>query len=486
MIIKRDPDIIKCYFEDESGLLGGNASEVISPEEEKEVVEVLKDLGSKKTPSTISGGGTGVTGARVPFGGTILATDSLNKILDINKKDLTLTAQPGARISEIQEEVSKLGLIYPPDPTEKSAFLGGTVSTNASGARGFKHGSTRDYIKRLKIVLSNGEILDIKRGKYITKNRDPFILKLRDKEIKIPIPRYKMPDVKNASGYYIENNMDLIDIFIGSEGTLGFITEVAIALKKGPEEIMSFFSFFSKEKDALSFIEDAKKYNALTFEYMDKNSLELLRGKFPTIPENAASMVYFEEDYEKKDEERLSEQWIRLLEEHNSLSEKTLFADTEKERNKLREIRHALPETINEIVKKNKLPKVGTDIAVPGNRFSEMYSFYKERLSSSKIDHLIFGHIGESHMHVNMLPKNEEEYIKSRSVYMDFVKKAVSLGGTVSAEHGIGKLKHAFLEAMYGKDAIMEMVRLKKSLDPACILGLDNIFSKELLIKNRA
>ncbi|MBU1007278.1 MAG: FAD-binding oxidoreductase, partial [Candidatus Omnitrophica bacterium] len=157
-------------------------------------------------------------------------------------------------------------------------------------------------------------------------------------------------------------------------------------------------------------------------------------------------------------------------------------ADSEKERENLKEFRHALPEMINEIVKKNKLPKVGTDIAVPEKAFPEMFRFYREKLSSSKIDHLIFGHIGESHMHVNMLPKTEEEFSQSRSVYMAFVKKAVSLGGTVSAEHGIGKLKHAYLEAMYGKKAIEEMAMLKKSLDPACILGLDNIFPKTLLV----
>jgi len=127
------------------------------------------------------------------------------------------------------------------------------------------------------------------------------------------------------------------------------------------------------------------------------------------------------------------------------------------------------------------MPKVGTDIAVPDDRFKEMFGFYKEKLTSSNINYVIFGHIGESHMHVNMLPETEEEFKKSRLVYMDFVKKAVSLGGTVSAEHGIGKLKHAFLEIMYGKDNLKQMAELKKSLDPACILGLDNIFSKELL-----
>ncbi|MFC1620839.1 FAD-binding oxidoreductase [Candidatus Omnitrophota bacterium] len=477
MIIKRDKDIIKSYFEDESGLRDGYADEVLIPENEKDAIDILADASRKNTPLTISGGGTGVTGARVPFGGSILATDSLNKIIDIDEKNLIATLQPGVRLSDLQTELSKKGLAYLPDPTEPNAFLGGTISTNACGAKGFRYGSTRNYIKRLRLILSTGQILDIKRGKYFVNKGSAFSLET----IKIKIPQYSMPDIKSAAGYYVKENMDIIDLFIGQEGTLGFLIEADVAIGKKPEAIMSFFSFFSNENNALSFVKDAKTKNALSIEYMDENSLNLLRAKHRNIPIDAKALVYFEQDYKKDKEESVAESWMELLEKHNALIEKSFFADSEQERQKLWEFRHALPETINEIIKRNKLPKVGTDIAVPENAFSEMFAFYKEKLSSSEIESLIFGHIGENHMHVNMLPKTEAEFSKSRSIYMDFVKKAVSLGGTASAEHGIGKLKHAFLEAMYGKKNIEQMAALKKSLDPACILGLDNIFSKELL-----
>jgi len=290
-----------------------------------------------------------------------------------------------------------------------------------------------------------------------------------------------MPDIKTAAGYYIKNNMDIIDLFIGGEGTLGLLLEAEIAIGKKPEGLMSFFSFFPSEKHALDFVQEARSKNPLSLEYMDLNSLNLLRKKYPHIPDKAKAMIYFEQDYEKKTEAIVIDSWTALLEKHKSLMEKSYFADSEKEREKLKEFRHALPEMINEIVKRNKLPKVGTDIAVPREAFPEMLEFYKEKLSSTKIEFVIFGHIGESHMHVNMLPDTEKNFTKSRCVYMEFVKKAIELGGTVSAEHGIGKLKHAYLEAMYGKKALREMAMLKKSLDPACILGLDNIFSKKLL-----
>ena len=481
MIIKTDPDIIKSYFEDYSGLLGGYADKVILPENEKEIKDILIEAYSKKIPVTISGGGTGVTGARIPFGGWVLSTENLDKIIEIDKKSLSATLQPGVRLSGLENRLSPIGLTYPPDPTEPNAFLGGTISTNASGAKGFKYGPTRNYIKRLRIMLSAGDIIDIKRGEYFINKGKTFKLKLKDKEIKINMPNYSMPGIKTAAGYYIKDNMDLLDLFIGQEGTLGIILEADITLGIRPEEMMSFFSFFPSEDDAIDFVKDAKTGQAMSLEYMDSNSLELLRTKYTNIPKSARSMVYFEQDYKKESESRTIDFWTRLLEKHKALMEVSYFADSDKERIKLKELRHALPDMVNKIVRKNKMPKVGTDIAVPDDKFKEMFGFYKEKLMSSNINYVIFGHIGESHMHVNMLPETEEEFKKSRLVYMDFVKKAVSLGGTVSAEHGIGKLKHAFLEIMYGKDNLKQMAVLKKSLDPHCILGLDNIFPKELL-----
>ena len=241
MIIKRDKDIIKSYFEDESGLLGGYAEEVLFPEDEKDTINILQDASNKKKPITISGGGTGVTGARVAFGGSILATDSLNKIINIDEENLFATIQPGVKLSELQKDLSKKGLIYPPDPTEPNAFAGGTVSTNASGAKGFKYGPTRNYVKRLKIILSTGDIIDINRGEFFINKGKAFSLKLKDKEMKIKMPQYSMPDIKSAAGYYIKDNMDIVDLFIGHEGTLGVILEIDILLGKKPEGIMSFF-----------------------------------------------------------------------------------------------------------------------------------------------------------------------------------------------------------------------------------------------------
>ena len=175
------------------------------------------------------------------------------------------------------------------------------------------------------------------------------------------------------------------------------------------------------------------------------------------------------------------EQWAEALEKHGAPLEKAWFSEGKKERETFREFRHRLPEKVNHIVKSNKLPKVGTDIAVPATHFREMMGFYKEKFEGSRVNYLVFGHIGDCHLHANLLPSNEEEFAYCRKIYLELVEKAISFGGTVSAEHGIGKLKHAFLEKMTGRKSMLEMARLKESIDRAAILGRGNIFPGELL-----
>ncbi len=173
--------------------------------------------------------------------------------------------------------------------------------------------------------------------------------------------------------------------------------------------------------------------------------------------------------------------WAELITECNGSLDNTWFAQSKAEREELAGVRHDLPDMVNEFIKRYKMTKVGTDIAVGRDHIDEMIRYYNRLLTEAGLRYVIFGHIGDSHLHVNILPENKKEYEKAKETYDLFVKKSISSGGTVSAEHGIGKLKHSYLEMMYGKQALRDMARLKKSFDPACILGLDNIFPMELL-----
>lgn len=467
MLKKTDPDIIKGYLEDSSNLSDGHAEGAYIPENEKEIVEAISECNNKKIPLTVSAGETGTTGGCIPFGGWILTTQKLNKIIDINEKEKFAIVQPGVTLEEIEAAVKKEGLLYPPDPTEKTATLGGNVSTNASGGRGYRFGATRDWIRRIKVILPSGETLNLTRGQ--TKAKADLI------------PRYKMPLVKNTAGYYSKPEMDLIDLFIGQEGTLGIVSEIEISLIPALVETFDIIAFFPKEELAVDFVLEAKKKKDKTinfFEYFDENTLQMLKKTYSHIPEGVKAAVYIEQEVTPKNEKTYLEGWATLLEQFQASIDNCWLGMDAAQKEELVKFRHAIPEHVNELFKEYKIVKMATDIAVPDDKFKEMYNFYNFEIRNSKFEifYIKFGHIGENHLHVNLLPKSEKEKAIAKELIMKFVKKAISLGGTISAEHGVGKIKHAYLREMYGEKGINEMIRIKKSFDPNCILGTNNIF----------
>ena len=173
--------------------------------------------------------------------------------------------------------------------------------------------------------------------------------------------------------------------------------------------------------------------------------------------------------------------WLALLERHYALVDNSWFATTEPDQQKLREFRHALPVLMNEWFARHNQRKVSTDMSVPDQAFPEMLRLYQDTLRASDLRYTIFGHIGDNHVHVNILPRNDDEATKARAIYLRFVKRAVEVGGTISAEHGIGKLKRDYLRLLYNEGQLREMAALKRAFDPAGILGRGNIFSEDLL-----
>jgi D-lactate dehydrogenase (cytochrome) len=212
---------------------------------------------------TVSGAGTGTVGGRIPFAGIVLATDRLNQIKSIVHEAAggSAVAEAGVRLFDLQRFVESENLFYPPDPTERSCFLGGTVATNGSGARTFKYGPTRNYVQRLKIALATGDVIDLRRGElHADAGGRIGILLPPGRSIEAQLPTYQMPQTrKHASGYYVAPEMDLLDLFIGSEGTLGVITEIEVALLPKPEGLLSGIVFFSSEENLLSFVHEARE-----------------------------------------------------------------------------------------------------------------------------------------------------------------------------------------------------------------------------------
>jgi D-lactate dehydrogenase (cytochrome) len=496
VLIKSKADEIQSYLGDASYLQQGNAGSVVFPESTEDVSIVLQKATQDALSVTVSGAGTGTVGGRVPFGGIVLATDRLNRINGVthSANGGSAIAGPGVILRDLQAAVEREGLLYPPDPTERGCFLGGTVATNASGSRTFKYGPSRNYIQRLKIVLATGEVLDLRRGS----------LRATDNEIRIPLssgrviearlPSYEMPHVrKHASGYFVAPGMDLVDLFIGSEGTLGVITEIEVMLLPKPVGLLSGVVFFSSAESLLAFVRDARERSLCTrktkgqgldaraIEYFDNESLNFLRQKYDTIPANAVGAIFFEQETSQSSEDELMSEWMSLLEEHKALADESWFAVNTQDQTRLREFRHQLPVLMNEWFAKHNQRKVSTDMSVPDEEFPSMLSFYEETLKASNLRYTIFGHIGDNHVHVNILPRNDEEGTKAREIYVQFLKRAAAIGGTLSAEHGIGKLKRDYLPLFYSAQHLREMAALKRAFDPAGMLGRGNIFPEEYL-----
>ena len=500
MLSKEKSDEIRSFLTDTSNLSGGHAERVVFPETGKETAEILAQATRTATPITVSGAGTGTVGGRVPFGGFVLATDKLNQIKSIISEngESRAVAEAGVFLGDLQRAVEGKKLLYPPDPTERYCFLGGTVATNASGARTFKYGPTRNYVRRLLLALPEGDLLNLSRGELMADEKGRFSLTLvSGRTINVQLPSYRMPDTrKNASGYFVRPGMDALDLFIGSEGTLGVIVEIEVKLLPKPEAIFSGVVFFSSESELLAFVSDARArsfanrteaahfkpgIDARALEYFDIESLRFLREKYEKIPAESVGAIFFEQETTTATEDLLFQEWQSLLESHHALVDQSWFATDEVDQMRLREFRHQLPVLMNEWFSRYEQRKVSTDMAVPDGEFPALLRSYQEALRATDLRYTIFGHIGDNHVHLNILPRNNTEAARAREVYLTLVRRAIAAGGTVSAEHGIGKLKRPYLEMLYGETHLREMARLKRAFDPAAILGRGNIFSEEYL-----
>lgn len=472
---------------------GGYAERLVVPSSVVEVQEALREANDAKIPVTISGARTGTVGGAIPFGGWVISLEKLNGIGNVDREAMTMVVGPGALLADVKKAADAVGLLYPPDPTEWSCQIGGTIATNASGARSFKYGSTRNWVRRLKVVLAGGELLDIRRDEYVSKSG---VLSVGDR--KVPVPTYERPHVrKNVSGYFTSEPLDAIDLFIGSEGTLGVVVEAELGLVKRPEGSFSGVVFFAAASGLLGFVEEARTLSlasrecrqpvdtpmvdASLIEYFDLNSLRFIAERFPESPTDVAGAVYFEQETRPDNEDLVFSAWNELLERHNADLDRSWFTTNDQDREKMRQFRHALPLAANERYSRSGFRKVSTDMAVPAAEFRSLLRFYEAYCGASGIDHVIFGHIGDSHLHLNLFPKTEEEAKRARDIYGRCIAHAIMLGGCVSAEHGIGKLKRKYLAAMMGERYLNEMAAVKHAFDPNGILGCGNVFSEEYL-----
>jgi FAD/FMN-containing dehydrogenase len=262
-----------------------------------------------------------------------------------------------------------------------------------------------------------------------------------------------------------------VDLFIGSEGTLGVITEATLRLLPAPKAVLAGLVFFPSDDEAVGAVESWRATaSPRMLEYFDHPSLDLLRTRFAEIPAPARAAVLFEQEMQSEDDPEV-DLWLDRLEGTGALVEDSWFATTANDRERFRRFRHALPELVNDTVRRSGAMKMNTDFAVPLHRNREMLSYYRQRLEQKFPGrYVIFGHIGDAHVHVNLFsdPANPSD---ASALLAEFARRAVALGGTVSAEHGVGKRKAHLLALQYAPEHLEAMRAVKRRFDPAGILG---------------
>ncbi len=500
------------YCSDESRLSGNIPDKLYFPKNMIELSFAIREIAARGERACISGGRTGIAGGAVNLEAENVI--SLERLIfepeikyDQAASCWSVRVGAGQKLSDLNEVLKKRsrfpidapnGLFFPVDPTEESATVGGMAAVNASGAGTLFYGPTRDWIIGLTLVFADGRILRLRRGvKKAEYGRFGFLAS--DGELKISeIPNIKMPQTKHVAAYFLKEDLDLIDLFIGGEGTLAVIAEVQFRLALKPKNCLHLSIFASENVDCAEFSQYLKKASAnrlICLEYMDRNSLEVLReyrdelGESSHVPQqacSAGSLYFLEIPFAKKED--LSVIWDFLLkgmQQYGISPDSTWAGFSAKDREAMKKFRHALPERINQLVSREKaeipeLTKVATDMAVPDQNLGQMMEIYIQNLQACGLKHVIFGHLGNGHLHVNIIPDSPQKLKEAKALYRHFAKKAVELGGSVAAEHGIGRIKREFLEIQFQPDEIQGMRNLKTFFDPAFRLNPGVLFTFQL------
>ena len=508
-VLERCADILS----DESRLAAEAPERVYFPETTADVAAAVREAVEAGEPLTISGARTGIVGGAVPLDSRwVLSLSKMDRLIEIatggTPPEPYARVQAGMTLSSLAEELAAFdwkplagdggpkSWFYPVDPTESTAFVGGTVATNASGGRSYRYGSTRAWVRGLEVVLADGRTVRLRRGETFASAGvldAPDVLGPR----KLELPDVARPTCKCACGYLVAPDVDLVDVFVGSEGTLGVVTEVELRLAPTPENILALMCFLPEgpggAETGLALVKDLKadeRLAPLTIEYFGGTALDMLReerelasdDRIPELPPDAKTAVFLEVAYEAEEElDALVVAIDERLEEHGGSLEKTWAGDEPATREKMRVLRHSVPEAANNRVARRKrdvpeLHKVGTDLAVPDEALDDLLAAYHELIPESGLEYVIFGHAGENHLHVNLIPRSGRDLERAKALHEDLARLVVRLGGSVTAEHGVGRLKRSLLEIQYGPEGVAALKRVKDFFDPDSLLNPGVLF----------
>ncbi len=469
------------------------------------------------------GAQSSLTGGATPMGEIVVSTSRLNRIEQIGADRVRV--QAGVTLAALDEALAAAGKSYPPAPTFTGAFVGGTVATNAAGARTFKYGPTRDWVVALTVVLPNGQVLDIERGAACARDDGTFEIVLADRTATVTVPGYRLPQVpKSSAGYFAAPHMDLIDLFIGSEGTLGVITDVTLRVAPSrPAECLAFVPF-ADQTAALAFVKrlrgearetwrtsDPAGLDVSAIEHLDARCLALLREdgvdrlQAVAIPHGTvmAVLVTIElragtdaaQAYEDIGRAREATapatalgRFCRMLDAAGVLDDVQIAVPGERTRAaQLLALREAVPAAVNARVGRAKLAvdsriaKTAADMIVPFDRLPELLAFYGDEFARRGLDAATWGHISDGNLHPNVIPRSFADVESGKEAILAFGREVIRLGGSPLAEHGVGRhpVKQRLLAELYGHGGIEEMRRVKRAIDPEWKMAPGVIFQRE-------
>jgi glycolate oxidase len=433
LMLTHDADVRRSYSQDASGLVMVPEA-VARPSSGDEVSEMLTRASAERMAVTAAGGQTSTTGASVSDQGALLSMRKLNKVIDVDATTRTTIVGPGVLLVDLDRVLAEHGLQFAPDPTSLAdVTVGGAIACNASGPGTLLYGATRAHVRGLTVVLASGEVVEVRRSGL----------------------------EKNTAGYGFAQ--DLVDLFVGSEGTLGVIVRAELSLVPRPEQVVGVAVSCPDEASALDLVLRARKLAPRCIEYFDGTAAELagLKGSRP--------FVYVEEAREEPSELWLEFGDVTVYEGDAALRE-------------ARRMRHAVPATMNERGSQARGKgqggrKVSTDWAVPPAMLAGAIAEARRLANDAGVSQpVIYGHAGNGHPHENFIAADAEELARIEGVVEATLKHVLSIGGTISAEHGIGKIKKRWLPLQLGELQLGVMRAVKRELDPLGLLAPGNIF----------
>lgn len=454
MDVSRDLDVRIAHARDVSGL-EMIPEGVVRAAEPRDVVEIVRDCAASGTPLTAAGSQTSMTAASITHRGILLSLRPMAGIIDIDVNRRIARVAPGITIGDLNRELAEHNLLFPPDPTsENDATIGGAIACNASGARSLFYGATRAHVAGVRIVHADGSVAWYHRFR---------------------------PE-KNAVGY--EAAQDPVDWFVGSEGTLGIVIEAELSLVDLPSLTIGLAIPFPSLAQALAFVVDARRKggrSARCLELFDHGALEVSSAHARTPwSEDARAMIYLEDVPQNENEvDAILDHWLALSQANGAIESDIRAYQSSSDLKDARVMRHAVPSAMNELgasFRKAGGRKVSTDWAVPYEKLTAALAESDRAIAKHAAPKPItYGHAGNGHPHQNFIAENPESLSRINSAIDETLHRVIELGGTVSAEHGLGKLKRHWLPLQSTPRQIEVMKALKHTLDPKGILAPGNI-----------